>query len=315
MLIGAVVKLSDFYIQRFGCKAYKLALDAGCTCPNRDGTKGTGGCVFCSARGSGDFAPSALLPVPQQVEQARLLVQHKLAGRSGTRQGVYIAYFQNFTSTYGNAAVLKEKYLQALSQPGVRGLAVATRPDCIDDELLSFFAQIAEGSEKSSGEKRFVQIELGLQTSNERTAALINRCYGNAVYVSALERIRRASPLIHTVTHLIFGLPGETEQDMLESVRFTAAQNGDADWGIKFTVLYILHGTVLADWYRQGRFRVMDKDTYIRLLHQAVLLLPERCIIHRLTGDPPKDQLIAPLWTADKKRVLNDFYMQCSQIN
>ena len=297
--------LSAFYESIFGCKTYKISLDAGCTCPNRDGTKGSGGCIFCSENGSGDFAASRNLSIREQLEQGRTLVESKLRGRSGERRGKYIAYFQNFSSTYGDAEVLLGKYREALSCEGVAGLAVATRPDCLNDQILQGLADISKN--------HFVQIELGLQTSNEQTGQLINRCYTNQDYTDAVARIHEASPQIHIVTHLILGLPGETEQDMLDSVRFVMDENekrrssvSESTWGIKITVLYVLKNTRLAAMYEAGQFQTLSKEEYFSLLEKALDFLPENCVIHRLTGDPPKRLLIAPAWPADKKRVLND---------
>jgi radical SAM protein (TIGR01212 family) len=306
--------LSAFYESVFGCKTYKISLDAGCTCPNRDGTKGTGGCIFCSENGSGDFAAARILSVKEQLEQGRKLIESKLRGRSGERRGKYIAYFQNFTSTYGDATVLLNKYHEALSCEDVVGLAVATRPDCLDANILAGLAEIAEN--------HFVQIELGLQTSNEETGLLINRCYTNNDYLEAVSRIHEAAPQIHIVTHLIFGLPGETEEDMLNSVSFVVSHAtpvvepvettcypelfSGSHWGIKITSLYVLKNTRLAALYESGNFQTLTKEQYFRLLEKALPLLPENCVVHRLTGDPPKSLLIAPTWTTDKKRVLND---------
>ena len=208
--------LSTFYESIFGCKTYKISLDAGCTCPNRDGTKGSGGCIFCSQAGSGDFiarggeSAAGRLPISEQLEQGKKLVESKLRGRSGERQGKFIAYFQSFTSTYGDPTVLLSKYREALDCEGVAGLAVATRPDCLSPAILRGLGEISRN--------RFVQIELGLQTSNEKTGQLINRCYTNQNYIDAVNRIREAAPSIHIVTHLIFGLPGETEEDMLNKI-------------------------------------------------------------------------------------------------
>ena len=315
-------KLSDFYQSIFGCKTYKISLDSGCTCPNRDGTKGTGGCIFCSQNGSGDFAAERTLPVKNQLEQGRTLVESKLRGRSGGRQGKYIAYFQNFTSTYGDAAALLQKYHEALACEEVVGLAVATRPDCLGADILQGLANISK--------THFVQIELGLQTSNETYGRLINRCYTSEDYKVAVHRIHNAAPDIHIVTHLIFGLPGETEQDMLNSVKFVVNQNRHAErinrhpelvsgsnttdpdlrrddkWGLKITCLYILKNTPLAAMYESGSYQPLSKDQYFALLKKALPLLPENCVVHRLTGDPPKALLIAPTWTTDKKRVLNE---------
>ena len=292
-----MIFVNDFYKKVFGTKVYKISLDAGCSCPNRDGTKGRGGCIFCSENGSGDFAAARKLSIKEQLEQGRTLVEAKLRGRSGERSGKYIAYFQNFSSTYGDAESLLKKYREALSCENVAGLAVATRPDCLNSEILQGLSQIAQ--------THFIQIELGLQTSNEKTGRLINRCYTNEDYTDAVQRIRKSAPQIHIVTHLIFGLPGESEEDMLNSVRFVVGQNSDV-WGLKITSLYILQNTSLAKMYEAGSFQPLTKDQYFSLLQKALPLLPQDCIIHRLTGDPPKRLLIAPAWTRDKKRVLND---------
>ena len=297
--------LSAFYQSIFGCKTYKISLDAGCTCPNRDGTKGTGGCIFCSEAGSGDFAAGRTLSITQQIEQGKKLVEAKLRGRSGDRQGKYIAYFQNFTSTYGDADVLLAKYREALQCEGVAGLAVATRPDCLGEEILRGLAELSK--------THFVQIELGLQTSNEQTGRLINRCYINQDYIDAVHRIREAATSIHIVTHLIFGLPGENEEDMLNSVRFVTdlscsglTRTSLNPFGIKITSLYVLKNTLLAALYEAGTYQPLTKEAYFCLLKKSLPLLPSNCVVHRLTGDPPKRLLIAPSWTTDKKRILNE---------
>jgi radical SAM protein (TIGR01212 family) len=306
-----VQTLSAFYESIFGCKTYKISLDSGCTCPNRDGSKGTGGCIFCSLQGSGDFIAARSLGITEQIEQGKKLVESKLRGRSGERQGKYIAYFQSFTSTYGDAGTLLEKYREALACEGVAGLAVATRPDCLGEEILRGLGDISK--------EHFVQVELGLQTSNEKTGQLINRCYTNSDYITAVRRIRETGPDIHIVTHLIFGLPGETEEDMLNSVKFVVEQNrkevnkschpeldSGSPWGLKITSLYILKNTRLAAMYESGEYQPLTKEAYFALLQKALPLLPQNCVVHRLTGDPPKSQLLAPTWTTDKKRVLND---------
>ena len=292
-----VQTLSTFYQSIFGCKTYKISLDAACTCPNRDGSKGTGGCIFCSQQGSGDFVAGRNLTITEQIEQGKKLVESKLRGRSGERQGKYIAYFQSFTSTYGDADLLLEKYREALTCDGVAGLAVATRPDCLGNEILRGLAEISQS--------HFVQIELGLQTSNEKTGQLINRCYTNQDYIDTVHRIREAAPSIHIVTHLIFGLPGESEEDMLNSVKFVV-DNNVKEWGIKITSLYVLKNTQLATLYESNEYQPLTKELYFEFLQKALPLLPETCVVHRLTGDPPKSQLLAPAWTTDKKRVLND---------
>ena len=352
-----MLALSQFYESIFSCKVYKIAIDAGCTCPNRDGTKGYGGCIFCSESGSGDFAAERNLSVKEQVEQAKKRVEAKMKGRSGNRRGKYIAYFQNFTSTYGDWKILVQKYKEALECEDVAGLAIATRPDCLGEEILSKIAEISKN--------HFVQIELGLQTSNEATARLINRCYSNEDYSDAVRRIRAANPNIHIVTHLIYGLPGESEADMLESVNFVVSENirnssqraqssqrdvglvksvvdnndykicenlcesvdkslcglqssvrNFADFfGIKITSLYIVKNTRLAQMYENDEYTPLKKEEYFSLLKKTLPLLPENCVIHRLTGDPPKKSLIAPLWTTDKKRVMNEITFLVSSLS
>lgn len=280
--------VSDFYRQKFGTKIYKLSIDAGCTCPTRDGTKGTGGCIFCSAAGSGDFAAPRGLSVTQQIARAKPLVQRK------NRNGGYIAYFQNFTNTYGDAAVLEEEYREALAVPGIAGISIATRPDCLGGDILNRIASLCSTT--------FVTIELGLQTTNERTVRYIHRGYENSAYDDAVRRIHSVNPSIHVVTHVIFGLPGENDADMLETVRHSVRAGTD---GIKITVLYVLRGTALAEEYEAGKFRCMEMEEYFGTISRAIELLPENIVVHRLTGDGAKRLLIAPLWTADKHVVRN----------
>lgn len=291
------LKVSDFYKKLFGSKVYKISIDAGCTCPTRDGTKGFGGCIFCSANGSGDFVPSKLLSISEQIEEAKGKVDIKFSRKQ--KRGIevekkYIVYFQNFTSTYGDEELLIKKYEEAVNSKDVVGLAIGTRPDCLGEKILNYLGELSKTF--------YVQLELGLQTSNEKTAEFIRRHYENAVYEEAVKRIKKAGKNIHIVTHIIFGLPDETEQDMLASVDF-AVKNGTD--GIKITSLYILKGTDLQTHYENGEFRALEMEEYFELIKKALLRLPENIVIHRLTGDGPKSLLIAPLWTADKKRVLN----------
>ena len=247
---------------------------------------------------------SRALSISEQVAQGKKLVESKIRGRSGARQGKYIAYFQNFTSSYGDSEKLLSKYREALSCKDIAGLAVATRPDCLNPAILRGLGEISRN--------RFVQIELGLQTSNEATGRLINRSYTNQDYIDAVHRIREAAPSIHIVTHLIFGLPGESEEDMLKSVKFVIEQNRHPElvsgslWGIKITSLYILKNTSLATLYESDEYEPLTKEQYFALLQKALPLLPEACVVHRLTGDPPKAILLAPEWPKDKKRVLNE---------
>lgn len=285
--------VSAFYKSIFGNKVYKISLDAGCTCPNRDGTIGTGGCIFCSNSGSGDFVPSKNLSIAKQIEEAKKLVENKMKNQS-KNQNQYIAYFQNFTNTYGNISILSEKWNEALSCSQIVGLALGTRPDCLGDEVLQVLSKLAN--------KTFLQIELGFQTSNETSSKYIRRGFSNNVYFDAVKKLKNANPKIHIVTHVIFGLPGETEVDMMKTVKDVVNAKSD---GIKITSLYILKNTDLATDYFNKKFEPIEMDEYFNLIEKALKIIPENMVIHRLTGDPPKNLLIEPTWTTDKKRTLN----------
>lgn len=285
--------VSAFYKSIFGKKVYKISLDAGCTCPNRDGTIGTGGCIFCSNSGSGDFVPSKNLSITKQIEEAKKLVENKMKNQS-ENQNEYIAYFQNFTNTYGNISKLSAKWNEALSCSQIVGLALGTRPDCLSDEVLQVLAQLAD--------KAFLQVELGFQTSNETSSKYIRRGFSNKIYFDAVKKIKNANPKIHIVTHVIFGLPGETEVDMLQTVKDVVNAKSD---GIKITSLYILKDTDLATDYFNNKFEPIKMDEYFNLIEKALQIIPKNMVIHRLTGDPPKSLLIEPTWTTDKKRTLN----------
>lgn len=285
--------VSAFYKSIFGNKVYKISLDAGCTCPNRDGTIGTGGCIFCSNSGSGDFVPSKNLSIAKQIEEAKKLVENKMKNQS-KNQNQYIAYFQNFTNTYGNISILSEKWNEALSCSQIVGIALGTRPDCLGDEVLQVLSKLAN--------KTFLQIELGFQTSNETSSKYIRRGFSNNVYFDAVKKLKNANPKIHIVTHVIFGLPGETEVDMLKTVKDVVNAKSD---GIKITSLYILKNTDLATDYFSKKFEPIEMDEYFNLIEKALKIIPENMIIHRLTGDPPKNLLIEPTWTTDKKQTLN----------
>ena len=281
--------VSDFYKKLFGSKVYKLSLDAGCTCPVRDGSLDSRGCIFCSQNGSGDFVPSRTLTIPEQIEEAKKLVESKITTPK------YIAYFQNFTNTYGDLDQLSRKWNEAVSCKDIVGLAIGTRPDCLSSECLNILAELAE--------KTFVQVELGFQTSNEETAKYIRRHFMNDTYLNAVQALHKASSKIHVVTHIIFGLPGETSEVMMNTVRFVVAAGTD---GIKIMNLYVLKNTDLALDYERGLFKALDFQEYLELLKQALTIIPNNIVVHRLTGDPPKSQLIAPEWVKNKKRVLNE---------
>ena len=281
--------VGEFYKEKFGSKVYKIAIDAGCTCPTRDGTKGNKGCIFCSANGSGDFVPSKKLSISEQIKQAKEIIQKKVK-----KEIKYIAYFQNFTNTYGDEKLLVKKYNEAINCENVCGISIATRPDCISSSILKEIVALCK--------KTFVTIELGFQTSKEESADYIRRGFSNQEYLEAVKRIHQADSRIHVVTHLIFGLPGENHDDMMNSVKFCLNAKTD---GLKFTVLYVLKGTDLEKDYQAGKFDVLEMDEYFALLKSALELIPPKIVIHRLTGDGPKKLLIAPMWTANKKNVLN----------
>lgn len=276
--------LSDYYKEKYGCKVYKLSLDGGFTCPNRDGTVGVGGCIFCT--GSGEFAEGGPDPIAVQLERAKQRVRDK------NRGGKYIAYFQAFTNTYAPVEKLRGLYLEAIAPEDIVGLSIGTRPDCLSEavvELLSYVNQIKP-----------VSVELGLQTIHEETADYIRRGYTGSVYFDAVKRLKAAG--IEVVTHIILGLPGETVEMMLETTR--AAVRAGTD-GVKFHLLHVLKGTDLAKDYEAGNFQCLTLEEYGEILKKCIGELPEETVIHRITGDGAKKDLIAPQWSADKKRVLN----------
>ncbi len=281
--------LNQYLKDRFGTKVYKLSIDAGCTCPNRDGTIGVGGCIFCSAGGSGEFAvrASGTMTVTEQLEAAK----ERVAAKAGAG-AKYIAYFQSFTSTYGDEDVLLAKFREAINHPEVVAVSIGTRPDCISEGML-------EGL-KELNEFKPVWVELGLQTIHEATAKYIRRGYELRVYDGALSRLNNAG--IEVITHVILGLPGETEEMMKATVSYVAASGAK---GIKLSLLHVLAGTDLALDFVAGKFKCMSMEEYISLVVECLKLLPKDMVVHRLTGDGDKRLLIAPLWSADKKKVLN----------
>ena len=276
--------LSQHYQETFGCKVYKLSLDGGFTCPNRDGTLGTGGCIFCT--GSGEFAEGGPDPIEVQLERAKGRV------RSKNRDGKYIAYFQAFTNTYAPVEQLRKLYCEAIAPEEIVGLSIGTRPDCLGEEVVALLAEI--------NAVKPVSVELGLQTVHDTTARYLRRGYETAVYYDAVRRLKAAG--IDVVTHIILALPGETEEMMLETTRAVVAAGTD---GVKFHLLHVLRGTDLAEDYAVGKFSCMTLETYGAILKKCVDILPDRVVVHRITGDGAKKDLIAPLWSGDKKRVLN----------
>lgn len=280
---------SSYFKSVFDKKVYKISLSSGATCPNRDGKKGYGGCIFCSNTGSGEFTFHEN-PIEEQIEKAKLIVDKKLSKNSNKK---YIAYFQNFSNTYLSVEKLKALFSKTLEDEDIIALDIATRPDCLSDEILSLLKELST--------KTRLIIELGLQTSNENTVAFINRCYMNEEYETAVKKLHEIKD-IHIITHIILGLPNESEEDMLKSVKY-AVKNGTD--GIKLTCLYILKNTPISSLYHKGELKVLEMDEYFSLLFKALMIIPETIIIHRLTGDGDKKSLVAPKWTENKKFVLN----------
>ena len=296
--------VSEYYKKIFGRKIYKITLDAGCTCPNRDGTKAVGGCIFCSASGSGDFAAERNFSISEQIEKAKKLVANKIKNIDESKSN-YIAYFQNFTNTYGDENSLIKKYREALENPQIAGIAIGTRPDCVGQSILEKIHDLTKEHfmDGNTVGRKYFSIELGLQTSNEKSAGYIRRHYSNEDYIDAVKRIKEINPDIHIVTHIIFGLPGEDENVMLETVRFALKTGTD---GLKLQVLNVLKGTDLAKDYEEGKFKVLEMDEYFSILKKALSIIPSDIVMHRLTGDGAKNILIEPQWIANKRKVMND---------
>ena len=289
------LSFNDAMRARFGTKVYRLSLQSGCTCPNRDGTIGTGGCTFCSEGGSGDFA-APLLPIGEQIEEARKRVDAKISASIAPQDRRYIAYFQSYTNTYGDPERLRRIYSEALQHPQIVALDLGTRPDCLPPEMIAMLRDLRTEYGKP------VWIELGLQTIHEKTAGRINRGYKLEVFEDAYRRLKDEG--FEVIVHVILGLPGEAREDMLETVRYLSLLTPALD-GIKLQLLHILKGTELAREYEADPFPLFTLDSYCDLVVDCLRLLPPETVVHRLTGDGPKRLLIAPQWSADKKRVLN----------
>lgn len=278
--------LNDYYREKYGCKVYKLAIDAGFSCPNRDGTVGIGGCIFCSGAGSGEFAQGPCESISLQLELAKKRVAAK------NKQGKYIAYFQSFTNTHAPVQRLRALYYEAIAPDDIVGLAIGTRPDCLGPDVVELLAQV--------NQVKPVSVELGLQTVHEKTVHYIRRGYVNQVYFDAVRRLKQAG--LEVVTHIIIGLPGETEEMMVETTRQAVAAGTN---GVKFHLLHVLKGTDLEKDYLAGKFDCLTLEEYANILKHCLAVLPAQTVVHRITGDGAKRDLIAPLWSADKKRVLN----------
>ncbi|MBE6065572.1 TIGR01212 family radical SAM protein [Clostridium cochlearium] len=278
--------LNYFLRKKFGEKVFKISLDAGFSCPNRDGTISSGGCVFCSKRGSGDFAGDRNFSIPSQFEEIKLMMKKKWKGDK------YIAYFQAYTNTYAPVKILREKYEEALRQKGVVGLAIATRPDCLDEEILNLLSEI--------NKKTYLWVELGLQTANDNIAKIINRGYELSVFEKALKELRSRD--IDVVVHSILGLPGETKEDMLNTIEYLSHKDIQ---GIKIHLLHLMKETPLVNMYKKGELKFLTQEEYIDIVCESIAIIRSNIVIHRLTGDAPRNLLIGPKWSLKKWEVLN----------
>ena len=282
-----MIRLSDYLKDTYGEKLYRLALSSGCTCPNRDGTLGTKGCTFCSEGGSGDFA-APFADLDKQIEEAKA----RVAGKTGAEH--FIAYFQSYTNTYGDPERLRKLYTEAVRREDIAVLSLGTRPDCLGENVLDLLSDL--------NAVKPVWVELGLQTVHERTAKQIRRGYPLPVFGEAYRKLKERG--LTVIVHVIFGLPGETREDMLDTVRYLAALDPPLD-GIKLQMLQVLRGTDLGRQYEAEPFPLLSLSEYADLVVEAVQLLPKNCVLHRMTGDGPRALLLAPLWSLRKKQVLN----------
>lgn len=278
--------LNYFLRNKFGEKVYKISLDGGFSCPNRDGTISKGGCVFCSERGSGDFAGNRTISIDNQFKDIKKMMQKKW------KKGKYIAYFQAYTNTYAPIEELRRKYYEAIKEEGVVALAIATRPDCLSEEVIDLLEEI--------NKKIYVWIELGLQTINDDVARKINRGYKLEVFEDAINRLKDRN--IDFVVHSIFGLPGESKDDMLKTVDYIAHSGAK---GIKFHLLHLMKNTPLVKLYEKGELEFLSQEEYIDLICKSIMRIPENMVVHRLTGDAPRDLLIGPMWSLKKWEILN----------
>ena len=278
--------LNEYLRERFGCKVYKIAINAGLTCPNRDGKLGFSGCIFCSAGGSGEFAGDASGSITDQIEDGKKLVSSKI------KEGKFIAYFQAYTNTYAPVSTLRKVFSEAVNNEDIVALSIATRPDCLPDDVLGLLEEL--------NRIKPVWVELGLQTIHKKTADYIRRGYDLDVYDNAVSELKKRG--IEVITHVILGLPGEDMNMMKETVKYVCDHGTD---GIKLQLLHVLKGTDLEKDYREGKFEVLTEDEYINILKECVKVIPETTVIHRLTGDGDKKILVAPLWSGDKKHMIN----------
>jgi len=288
--------LNDALKERYGEKIYKLTLNAGCTCPNRDGKLGTRGCIFCSAGGSGDFASSPTLTITEQIEDGK----KRLAGKRPVEK--YVAYFQAYTNTYAPVEHLRKVFTEAILHPEIVAISIGTRPDCLEPEILDLLEEL--------NQIKPVWVELGLQTIHEKTAAFIRRGYRLETFEQAIKNLTDRG--LETIVHVILGLPGETKEMMLNTVRYI---NTTPARGIKLQLLHILKETDLANYYQETGFHVLSMDEYVDLVISCLEICRPDMVIHRITGDGPKDLLIAPLWSSAKRQVLNTIHKELKQRN
>ena len=281
-----MITANQYFRKVFGHKMYKASVTLCVTCPNRDGSKGTGGCIFCSKGGSGEFSASGD-SVKDQIERAVSQVRSKAGPDAG-----YIAYFQSFTGTYCSAGYLERVLDEASSCEGIEAISVATRPDCLGPDILAVLENLAAGIP--------LFVELGLQTSSDETAVLINRCYKTGEYISAVKALKAIGA--NVITHIIFGLPGEDKDMMKDTVRTAVDAGSD---GYKFTCLYVLKDTALEKMYLNKEVEILEMEEYFDIVEEAVKLLPDDAVVHRFTGDGPKSILLAPEWTKNKRQVVN----------
>lgn len=278
--------LNNYLKNKFGCKVYKLSLSSGLSCPNRDGLLSTKGCTFCSNGGSGEFATEHNLGITEQIEKAKKLVSKKIT------DGKYIAYFQSFSNTYGNIDYLRKIFTEAINHPDIVALSIGTRPDCLPKEVITLLSEL--------NTIKPVWVELGLQTSNENTAKHINRGYSLDVFEKAVLDLNSIN--VDVIVHLIIGLPNETKNDIINSVKYVCSQNIA---GIKLQLLHVLKNTPLEKEYLSDSFHILSLEEYTDILVKCITYIPKNIVIHRITGDGPKLLLVAPLWSANKKKVLN----------
>ncbi|TFH45614.1 TIGR01212 family radical SAM protein [Streptococcus equinus] len=282
--------LNDYYREIFGEKIFKVPIDAGFDCPNRDGTVAHGGCTFCTVSGSGDAIVAPDAPIRDQFYK-----EIDFMHRKWPEVKKYLVYFQNFTNTHDTVDVIRERYEQAINEPGVVGINIGTRPDCLPDETIAYIAELSE--------RMHVTVELGLQTTYDETSEIINRGHNYDLYVKTVKRLRELAQKVEIVSHLINGLPGETHEMMVENVRRCVTDN-EID-GIKLHLLHLMTSTKMQRDYHEGRLKLLSMDEYVNIICDQLEIIPKNIVIHRITGDAPRDMLIGPMWSLKKWEVLN----------